>query len=184
MKKIHRNIALCLSNVSGITELHSLRILSETIPGPHSPQKLLQFVSDRLVDDTSTSFCADLSIVHGLFLHRSAPIYAEIEKSQVLAAIFTFKWYRRTHRSADTCLCIFFEILISFILNASAPYVIFEYVQNDVIEQELLKSTKEFSVKQRKQWSDSTSISQFSNDPSDKPKRLDVLVSTIQTISI
>ncbi|KAK2952031.1 hypothetical protein BLNAU_13013 [Blattamonas nauphoetae] len=147
MKKIHRNIALCLSNVSGITELHSLRILSETIPGPHSPQKLLQFVSDRLVDDTSTSFCADLSIVHGLFLHRSAPIYAEIEKSQVLAAIFTFKWYRRTHRSADTCLCIFFEILISFILNASAPYVIFEYVQNDVIEQELLKSTKEFSVK-------------------------------------
>ncbi|KAK2943567.1 hypothetical protein BLNAU_21498 [Blattamonas nauphoetae] len=147
MKSIHRNIALCLSNVSGITESHSLRILNETIPGPDSPQKFLRFVSDRLVDDTSSSFCADLSIVHGLLLRRSARVYTEIEKSQVLAAIFAFKWYRRTHSIADTSLCIFFEILILFILNASAPNVIFDYVKDDVIERKLLKSTKEFSDK-------------------------------------
>ncbi|KAK2940656.1 hypothetical protein BLNAU_24436 [Blattamonas nauphoetae] len=147
LKEVHHNISLCLSNITGITELHSLRILNETFPQPHSPQKLLRFVSDRLVDGVSSSFYEDLLIVHGLFLHRSALVYSEIEKSQVLTAIFAFKWYRRTHRSADTCLCVFFEILISFILNASDPCVILDYVQNDVIEQELLKSTEVFSEK-------------------------------------
>ncbi|KAK2947987.1 hypothetical protein BLNAU_17111 [Blattamonas nauphoetae] len=145
LKEVHHNIALCLSNISGITELHSLRVLNETFPGPDSSQKFLRFVSDRLVDDTSTSFYADLSIVHGLFYSRSAPIFAEIEKSPILAAIFTFKWYRHTHPIADTSVCIFFEILIALILNASDPCIIFDYVQNDVIEHKILKSTKKFS---------------------------------------
>ncbi|KAK2945316.1 hypothetical protein BLNAU_19759 [Blattamonas nauphoetae] len=147
VKQVYHFIALCLSNISGITELHSLRILNETFTGPDSPQKFLRFVSDRLLDDTSSSFCADLSIVHGLFHNRSASIFAEIEKSQVLAAVFAFKWYRHNHPIADTSLWIFFEILIAFISNASNPCIIFDYVQNDVIEQRLLKSTKEFSDK-------------------------------------
>ncbi|KAK2952021.1 hypothetical protein BLNAU_13003 [Blattamonas nauphoetae] len=145
IKEVLHNISICLSNISGITELHSLRVLNETFPQPHSPQKFLQFVSDRLVDVTSSSYYADLSIIHGLFLYRSAPIFSEIEKGQVLGAIFAFKWNRHTHPIADTCVCIFFEILIAFMWNASNPRIIFDYVQNDVIEQNLLKSTKELS---------------------------------------
>ncbi|KAK2951475.1 hypothetical protein BLNAU_13632 [Blattamonas nauphoetae] len=145
MKEFHHAISHCLSNISGSNEFHSLRLLKEAFPEPHSSQMFLRFVSDRLVDDTSSSFCADLLIVHGLFHNRSASIYAEIEKSQVLAALFAFKWYRHTHPIADTSLCIFFEILVAFILNAPHPCIIFDYVQDDVIEQKLLKSTTKMS---------------------------------------
>ncbi|KAK2943349.1 hypothetical protein BLNAU_21738 [Blattamonas nauphoetae] len=132
-----QKLSFCFSNIAGGTEQNSWRVLNETFPGFQPSQDFLQFLSNRLLDETSTSFFDDLFVVHSLVLHPSEAIFAEIEKSHLLDALFTFKWYRCNHRLTDISVDLFLETLSLFLSNAPDLSLILDSLSKDGIEHTL-----------------------------------------------
>ncbi|KAK2942738.1 hypothetical protein BLNAU_22356 [Blattamonas nauphoetae] len=132
-----QKLSFCLSNTAGGTEQHSWRVLNETLPGLQPCQDFLRFLSNRLLDETSTSFFNDLFVVHSLVHHPSEAIFAEIKRSHLLDALFAFKWYRCNHRLADSSVDLFLDTLSLFLLNTPDPSTILDSVSEDGIEHTL-----------------------------------------------
>ncbi|KAK2949165.1 hypothetical protein BLNAU_15891 [Blattamonas nauphoetae] len=132
-----QKLSFCFSNLAGSTEQHSWRVLNETLPGFQPCQDFLQFLTNRLLDETSTSFFNDLFVVHSLVRNPSEAIFAEIEISPLLDALFTFKWYRRSNRLADGSVDLFLDTLRCFLLNAPDPSFILDSVSENGVEHTL-----------------------------------------------
>ncbi|KAK2960560.1 hypothetical protein BLNAU_4458 [Blattamonas nauphoetae] len=132
-----QKLSFCFSNIGGHTEQHSWRLLNETLAGFQPCQDFLQFLSNRLLDETSSSFFNDLFVVQSLVRHPSEAIFAEIEQSRLLDALFAFKWYRCNHRLADISVDLFLETLFLFLSNAPDPSIILDSVSEDGIEHTL-----------------------------------------------
>ncbi|KAK2958724.1 hypothetical protein BLNAU_6227 [Blattamonas nauphoetae] len=132
-----QKLSFCFSKIAGGMEQNSWRVLNETFPGFQPSQDFLRFLSNRLLDETSTSFFDDLFVVHNLALHPNEAIFAEIEKSHLLDALFTFKWYRCNHRLADISVDLFLETLSLFLSNAPDPSLILDSVCKDGIKHTL-----------------------------------------------
>ncbi|KAK2952175.1 hypothetical protein BLNAU_12878 [Blattamonas nauphoetae] len=79
-----QKLSFCFSNTAGGTEQHAWHVLNETFPGFQPCQDFLRLVR-----------------------HPSEAIFAEIEQSHLLDALFAFKWLRCNHRLADISVDLF-----------------------------------------------------------------------------
>ncbi|KAK2956685.1 hypothetical protein BLNAU_8319 [Blattamonas nauphoetae] len=135
-----QKLSFCFSNLAGGTDQHNWRVLNETFPGPHPCQDFLRFLSNRLLDETSTSFFDDLLVVHSIVRYPNEAIFAEIEQSHLLDALFAFKWYRCNHCLADISVDLFLDTLCYILLNAPDTSTILDSMSEDD-QLEILKAS-------------------------------------------